>query len=120
MREDTQGPPRVNPFHNVFFFIYNDKYLINFFKKKLLRKWVKDSSICGMSVDLPGAASQASGPSVQRFDIGCGRSVSVFVIVSVPLAHPTDTLCPLVQILHETPNHETLNPKPFTPEPVLV
>ena len=96
MREDTQGPPLVNPFHNVFFLIYDDNYLINFFKKKLLRKWVKDSSICGMSVDLPGAASQASGPLRQFVDIGCGRFVSVFVNVSFPLAHPTDTLCPLV------------------------
>ena len=60
MREDTQGPPLVNPFHNVFFLFYDDNYLINFFKKKLLRKWVKDSSICGMSVDLPGAASQVA------------------------------------------------------------
>ncbi len=96
MREDTQGPPLVNPFHNFFFFICDDNYLINFFKKKILRKWVKDSSICGMSVDLAGAASQVAVPSVEPVDIGCGRSVSVFVIVSVPLAHPTDTLCPLV------------------------
>ena len=96
MREDTQGPPLVNPFHNVFFLIYDDNYLINFFKKKLLRTWVKDSSICGMSVDLPGAASQGSVASGQRVDIGCGRYVSVFVNVSFPLAHPTDTLCPLV------------------------
>ncbi len=29
MREDTQ----VNPFHNVFFLIYDDNYLIIFFKK---------------------------------------------------------------------------------------
>ena len=120
MREDTQGPPLVNPFHNVFFLIYDDNYLINFFKKKLLRKWVKDSSICGMSVDLPGAASQDTGPFLQQLDIGCGRDVPVFVKVSFPLAHPTDTLCPLVYILYENPNHETLNPKPFTPEPVLV
>jgi len=120
MREDTQGPPLVNPFHNVFFLIYNDNYLISFFLKKLLRKWVKDSSICGMSVDLPGAASQGAVPLVQRVDIGCGRYVSVFVIVSFPLAHPTDTLCPLVYILHKNPNHESLNPNPFTPEPVLV
>ena len=119
MREDTQGPPLVNPFHNVFFLIYDDNYLINFFKKTLLRNWVKDSSICDMSVDLPGAASQGTGPSQQPVDIGCGRYVSVFVKVSFPLAHPTDTLCPLVSILYETPNHETLNPKPFTPEPVL-
>ena len=96
MREDTQGPPLVNPFHNVFFLIYDDNYLINVSKKKILRKWVKDSSICGMSVDLPGAASQVSGPFLQRVDIGCGRYVSVFVAVSFPLAHPTDTLCPLV------------------------
>ena len=79
-----------------FFLIYNDNYLINFFKKKLLRKWFKDRSICGMSVDLPGAASQGSVALLQRFDIGCGRYVSVFVNVSFPLAHPTDTLCPLV------------------------
>ena len=96
MREDTQGPPLVNPFHNVFFLIYDDNYLINFFKKKILRKWVKDSSICGMSVDLAGAASQGAVPLRQPVDIGCGRYVSVFVNVSVPLAHPTDTLCPLV------------------------
>ena len=96
MREDTQGPPLVNPFHNVFFSIYDDNYFTNFFKTKLLRKWVKDSSICGMSVDLPGAASQVSGGSLQSVDIGCGRYVSVFVRVSFPLAHPTDTLCPLV------------------------
>ena len=97
MREDTQGPPLVNPFHNVFFSIYDDNYLINCFKTKLLRKWVnKDSSICGMSVDLPGAASQDTVPLRQRVDIGCGRYVSVFVSVSFPLAHPTDTLCPLV------------------------
>ena len=79
-----------------FFLIYNDNYLINFFKKKLLRKWVKDRSICGMSVDLPGAASQGPGPFEQPVDIGCGRDVPVFVKVSFPLAHPTDTLCPLV------------------------
>ena len=96
MREDTQGPLLVNPFHNVFFLIYNDNYLINFSKKKLLRKWVKDRSICGMSVDLPGAASQVAVPFRQQADIGCGRYVSVFVVVSFPLAHPTDTLCPLV------------------------
>ena len=96
MREDTQGPPLVNPFHNVFFLIYNVNYLINFFKKKILRKWVKDSSICGMSVDLPGAASQGPAALRQQVDIGCGRYVSVFVNVSFPLAHPTDTLCPLV------------------------
>ena len=96
MREDTQGPPLVNPFHNVFFLIYDDNYLINVSKKKILRKWVKDSSICGMSVDLPGAASQGAAPSRQPVDIGCGRYVSVFVSVSFPLAHPTDTLCPLV------------------------
>ena len=103
-----------------FFFIYDDNYFINFFKKKLLRKWVKDSSICGMSVDLPGAASQDTVPFLQPVDIGCGRYVSVFASVSFPLAHPTDTLCPLVQIPYKNPNHETLNPKPFTPEPVLV
>ena len=120
MREDTQGPPLVNPFHNVFFSMYDDNYFINCFKTKLLRKWVKNSSICGMSVDLPGAASQATVPLRQPVDIGCGRDVSVFVSVSFPLAHPTDTLCPLVYILYENPNHETLNPKPFTPEPVLV
>ena len=120
MREDTQGPPLVNPFHNVFFLIYNDNYLIIFFKKKILRKWVKDSSICGMSVDLPGAASQDAGPWRQPVDIGGGRDFSVFVSVSFPLAHPTDTLCPLVQILHQNSNPETLNPNPFTPEPVLV
>ena len=120
MREDTQGPPLVNPFHNVFFLIYDDNYFINFFLKKILRKWVKDSSICGMSVDLPGAASQVSEPWRQPVDIGCGRDFSVFVRVSFPLAHPTKTLCPLVLILYENPNHETLNPKPFTPEPVLV
>ena len=96
MREDTQGPPLVNPFHNVFFLIYDDNYLINVSKKEILRKWVKDSSICGMSVDLPGAASQGAGPWQQQVDIGCGRYVSVFVNVSFPLAHPTDTLCPLV------------------------
>ena len=79
-----------------FFFIYDDNYFINFFKKKLLRKWVKDSSICGMSVDLPGAASQGAVPFRQQVDIGCGRDISVFVAVSFPLAHPTDTLCPLV------------------------
>ena len=73
-----------------------------------------------MSVDLPGAASQDTVPLRQPVDIGCGRDVSVFVTVSFPLAHPTDTLCPLVYILYENPNHETLNPKPFTPEPVLV
>ena len=77
MREDTQGPPLVNPFHTVFFLIYNDKYLINFFKKKLLRKWVKDSSICGMSVDLPGAASQVAVASQQPVDIGCGLGFRV-------------------------------------------
>ena len=120
MREDTQGPPLVNPFHNVFFLIYDDNYLINVSKKKILRKWVKDSSICGMSVDLPGAASQGPVPSLQPVDIACGRHFAVFVSVSFPLAHPTDTLCPLVYILYENPNHETLNPKPFTPEPVLV
>ena len=114
MREDTQGPPLVNPFHNVFFLIYNDNYLINFFEKKLLRKWVKDSSICGMSVDLPGAASQVTGPSQQPVDIGCGRDVPVFVCVSFPLAHPTDTLCPLVQILYET---QPRNTKPQTIHP---
>ena len=81
---------------------------------------MKDSSICGMSVDLPGAASQGAGPWQQQVDIGCGRYVSVFVNVSFPLAHPTDTLCPLVYILDENPNHESLNPNPFTPEPVLV
>jgi hypothetical protein len=113
--------PLVNPFHNVFFSIYEDNYFINCFKTKLLRKWVnKDSSICGMSVDLPGAASQETDPFLETVDIGCGRDVSVFVTVSFPLAHPTDTLCPLVYILYENPNHETLNPKPFTPEPVLV
>jgi len=96
MREDTQGPPLVNPFHNVFFLIYDDNYLINFSKKKLLRKWVEDRSICGMSVDLPGAASQDNGHFLESVDIGCGRYVSVFVKVSFPLAHPTDTLCPLV------------------------
>ena len=79
-----------------FFFIYDDNYFIIFFKKKILRKWVKDSSICGMSVDLPGAASQDTGPLGQPVDIGCGRDFSVFVSVSFPLAHPTDTLCPLV------------------------
>ena len=120
MREDTQGPPLVNPFHNVFFLIYNDNYFIVFFKKKLLRKWVKDSSICGMSVDLAGAASQVAGPLRQRVDIGCGRDFPVFVSVSFPLAHPTDTLCPLVQFVHQNSNPETLNPNPFTPEPVLV
>ena len=120
MREDTQGPPLVNPFHNVFFLIYNDNYLIKKFKKKLLRKWVKDSSICGMSVDLPGAASQVAGPCRQPVDIACGRDVPVFVNVSFPLAHPTDTLCPLVQILLQNCNPETLNPNPFTPEPVVV
>ena len=120
MREDTQESPLVNPFHNVFFLMYDDYYFINFLKKTLFRKWVKDSSICGMSVDLPGAASQASVPLLEPVDIGCGRDVSVFVRVSFPLAHPTDTLCPLVYILYENPNHETLNPKPFTPEPVLV
>ena len=114
MREDTQGPPLVNPFHNVFFLIYDDNYLINFFKKKILRKWVKDSSICGMSVDLPGAASQGAGPWLQRFDFGCGRYVSVFVKVSFPLAHPTDTLCPPVQILYET---QPRNTKPQTIHP---
>ena len=72
-----------------------------------------------MSVDLPGAASQVAGPLQQPVDIGCGRDVSVFVTVSFPLAHPMDTLCPLVYILYETPNHDTLSPKPFTPEPVL-
>ena len=96
MREDTQGPPLVNPFHNVFFLIYDDNYLINVSKKKILRKWVKDSSICGMSVDLPGAASQDTENFRQPVDIGCGRDFSVFVVVSFPLAHPTDTLCPLV------------------------
>jgi len=96
MREDTQGPPLVNPFHNVFFLIYDDNYLINFFEKKILRKWVKDSSICGMSVDLLGAASQVSELFRQPVDIACGRDLSVFVKVSFPLAHPTDTLCPLV------------------------
>ena len=120
MREDTQGPPLVNPFHNVFFLIYDDNYLINFFKKKLLRKWVKDRSICGMSVDLPGAASQVTVPLQQPADFACGRDFAVFVNVSFPLAHPTDTLCPLVYILHKNPNHESLNPNPFTPEPVLV
>jgi hypothetical protein len=99
MREDTQESPLVNPFHNVFFLMYDDNYFINFLKKKLLRKWVKDSSICGMSVDLPGAASQDTVPFLQPVDIGCGRYVSVFASVSFPLAHPTDTLCPLVQIL---------------------
>jgi len=79
-----------------FFLIYDDNYLIKNFEKKLLRKWFKDSSICGMSVDLPGAASQGAVPFRQRVDIGCGRYVSVFVSVSFPLAHPTDTLCPLV------------------------
>ena len=73
-----------------------------------------------MSVDLPGAASQVTVPSQQPVDIGCGRDVPVFVSVSFPLAHPTDTQCPLVSILYETPNHKKLNPKPFTPEPVLV
>jgi len=73
-----------------------------------------------MSVDLPGAASQDTVPLRQPVDIGCGRDVPVFVKVSFPLAHPTDTLCPLVSILYETPNQETLNPNPFTPEPVLV
>ena len=96
MREDTQGPPLVNPFHNVFFLIYNDNYLINVSKKKILRKWVEDRSICGMSVDLPGAALQGAVAFRQQADIGCGRYVSVFVRVSFPLAHPTDTLCPLV------------------------
>ena len=96
MREDTQGPSLVNPFRNVFFLIYDDNYFINFFKKKILRKWVKDSSICGMSVDLPGAVSQYAVPFRQPVDIGCGRYVPVFVKVSFPLAHPTDTLCPLV------------------------
>jgi hypothetical protein len=81
---------------------------------------VKDRSICGMSVDLPGAASQDAVSCLQPVDIGCGRDFSVFVRVSFPLAHPTDTLCPLVQILHQDSNSETLNPKPFTPEPVLV
>ncbi len=71
-----------------------------------------------MSVDLPGAASQGAVAWQQPVDIGCGRDVSVFVSVSFPLAHPTDTLCPLVYILYENPNHEALNPKPFTPEPV--
>ena len=96
MREDTQGPPLVNPFHNVFLLMYDDNYLINFFKKKLLGKWVTDSSICGMSVDVPGAASQSAESSHQPVDIGCGRDFSVFVSVSFPLARPTDTLCPLV------------------------
>ena len=73
-----------------------------------------------MSVDLPGAASQDTGNFLQPVDIGCGRDFSVFVSVSFPLAHPTDTLCPLVPIPYKNPNHETLNPKPFTPEPVLV
>jgi hypothetical protein len=120
MREDTQGPPLVNPFHNVFFLIYDDNYLINFFKKKLLRNWVKDRSICGMSVDLPDAASQDAVPLQQPGDIGCGRHFSVFVSVSFPLTHPTDTLCPLAQILLQNSSPETLNPNPFTPEPVLV
>jgi hypothetical protein len=99
MREDTQESPLVNPFHNVFFLMYDDNYFINFLKKKLLRKWVKDSSICGMSVDLPGAASQDTVPFLQPVDIGCGRYVSVLFSVSFPLVHPPDTLCPLVQIL---------------------
>ncbi len=81
---------------------------------------MKDSGICGMSVDLPGAASQGAVPLRQPVDIACGRDFSVFVAVSFPLAHPTDTLCPLVQFLHQNSNPETLNPKPFTPEPVLV
>ena len=114
MREDTQESPLVSPFHNVFFLIYNDSYLINFSKKKILRKWVKDSSICGMSVDIPGAASQGAVPLLERFDIGCGRYVSVFVKVSFPLAHPTDTLCPLVYILYET---QPRNTKPQTIHP---
>ena len=114
MREDTQESPLVNPFHNVFFLMYDDDYFIIFLKKTLFRKWVKDSSICGMSVDLPGAASQDNGHFLESVDIGCGRYVSVFVKVSFPLAHPTDTLCPLVYILYET---QPRNTKPQTIHP---
>jgi hypothetical protein len=96
MREDTQGPP-------VFFLIYYDIFDKFFLKKKSLRKWVKDSSICGMSVDLPGAASQGAVAFLQPIDIGCGRHFSVFVSVSFPLAHPTDTLCPLYKSYFKTP-----------------
>ena len=94
--------------------MYDDDYFINFLKKTLLRKWVKDSSICGMSVDLPGAASQVSDPFQQPADIACGRDFAVFVKVSFPLARPTDTLCPLVQILYET---QPRNTKPQTIHP---
>jgi hypothetical protein len=78
-----------------FFLIYDDNYLINFLKKKFFVNGGKTVA-SGMSVDLAGAASQGAVPWRQPVDIGCGRYVSVFVNVSVPLAHPTDTLCPLV------------------------
>ena len=120
MREDTQGPPLVNPFHNVFFSIYEDNYFINCFKKNYFVNGLLKTVASVACLDLPGAASQGTVPFLEPVDIGCGRDVSVFVTVSFPLAHPTDTLCPLVHILYENPNHETLNPKPFTPEPVLV
>jgi hypothetical protein len=46
-----------------------------------------------MCVDLPGVASQETVPGRQRDHVARRRYVSGFVIVSVALAHPNNTLC---------------------------
>ena len=47
--------PLVNPFHNVFFLIYNDNYLINFLKKKyFVNGWKTVASVaCPLTYLVP-------------------------------------------------------------------